>query len=309
MPKKVRRKNNTEIASDINSVASIIRSNLRNSAVPFWTKLAVKSSKVLKGAILSNDENLANRAWFINTVIDVYRFYCECFDLMRAGKFFDAWCLLERVELSVADLVKNPILSISDFGVDFIKDRVEAFQALFPYKIFFSPEMIVKRYECSICGNAITPWSDCQHEIGKVYMGKCCFRIAKDCKLVSISMVTTPVQKYSVATTVSDGKGNTYDPHDYSTVTFVVKRIESPFDDWSARWTKAYHPHSLFSHIGENDFCPCGSGAAYSDCCRKRPGVLRPHLHIEFEKHPPKELPHFELSGYDKRPQNDQGQS
>jgi hypothetical protein len=36
---------------------------------------------------------------------------------------------------------------------------VNGWQALFPYKLFFSPALLKKRVECSLCGKIRNPWS------------------------------------------------------------------------------------------------------------------------------------------------------
>lgn len=289
---------NASRTNELQHVVQAITANLRNPDRSFWQKLEVDTQLLLQSFIEQSDESDANRAWFASTVINAYRSFCDAFGHMRSGKFYDAWCLLERIEIALDNLERNSQLAGSDFKLEYLKQRVEAYQALFPYKLFFSPEMIIRRHECSICHADVTPWSDCTHEPGRVYMGQCCYRIAHDVEFLSISLVTNPVQKYSVIRSVADEKGNEYDPHNYSPVAFVVSRLTSPFDGWSAQWTQAYHPHALFPGVTDGDPCPCGSGLTYSNCCRKRPGVIRPHLHVEFDNPPPDDLPNIELSGY-----------
>jgi len=284
--------------NELQQAVQAVTANLRNSDPSFWQKLEADTQRLLQGFIEQRDESNANSAWFASTVIHAYRAFCDAFDLMRSGNYYDAWCLLERIEIALDNLERNSQFADSDFKLECLRQRVEAYQSLFPYKLFFSPEMIVRRHECSICHADVTPWSDCGHEPGVVYMGQCCYRIARDVELLSISLVTNPVQKYSVIRSVSDENGNEYDPNNYSQVAFVVSRLTSPFDGWSAHWTQAYHPHALFPGMADDDPCPCGSGITYSNCCRKRPGVIRPHLHVEFDNPPPSDRPNIEFSGY-----------
>jgi hypothetical protein len=273
---------------------SSILTNLRNPDFAFWSNLEQEIEKMLVTFVESKDEENANRAWYLKAVSTAYKSYCTCFSLMQKGLFYDAWCLFERIEIELMDLQRNPIYAGTDFHLDFLTERVSAFQALFPYKIFFSPEMIVRHRECGICGALRSPWEDCGHEVGKVYMGKICSCIAKDVELLSVSLVTNPVQKYSVGFSC-DENGEQVDHYDYSIVAFLVSRIASPFDGWSYELTQAYHPHAMFSDVSDDALCPCESGRTYSSCCRTKPGVLRPHCQFYFEVPPPDHLPQFEL--------------
>jgi SEC-C motif len=78
----------------------------------------------------------------------------------------------------------------------------------------------------------------------------------------------------------------------------VAERIKSPFTNWKAIWTKALHPHSLFADRPHDGPCPCDSGKPYKDCCLSGEGVIRPHLQVSFDEHPPAHLPTVEFSGY-----------
>jgi hypothetical protein len=273
---------------------SALLDNLRNPCVAFWTAREQDAESIVLESAEGHDEKRANSAWYLKAVSSAYRIYCDSFTLMQNGSFYDAWRQLEQMEICLANLERNPIYEGADFRLDFLTDRVSAFQSLFPYKVFFSPEIIVGRKECGICGSVRSPWSNCGHEIGKVYLGQICTSIAKEIELISISIVTNPVQKYSVAFS-SDGDGKQIDQYDYSLVAFVVKRIRSPFDGWSSESTFTYHPHSMFLHLSDDDLCPCKSGHAYLKCCRPRPGVIRPHMQFYFDVAPPSDLPQFEL--------------
>lgn len=278
----------------LHTIESSILANLRNADVSFWTAREQEARNVLSTSTQVGEEPTANNAWYLMTVSAAYSLYCNCFSRMQQRTFYSAWCDLERLEITLADLARNPFYDGGKFLLDFLSDRVTAFQSLFPYRIFFSPEMIVRRRECGICGAVRTPWDDCGHEIGKVYMGRVCTCLAKEVELLSISLVTNPVQKYSVGFSCSDA-GEQVDQYDYSTVEFVVDRLASPFHSWSFQKAFAYHPHSMFSNIADDDLCPCKTGRSYLNCCRSKPGVVQPHLEIDFEVPPPPELPHFQL--------------
>jgi len=71
--------------------------------------------------------------------------------------------------------------------------RLEAIERLvFPPQVFVSSGMIVRRQECSICG---MEYEDCDHLIGRPYLGKSCYIIAGDLELDHVSIVDQPADK------------------------------------------------------------------------------------------------------------------
>jgi hypothetical protein len=288
----------SRIAEALIGLADLIATSTAVADETLWIKILSDSQELKNDAIQNGTDLEANRAWFLTETASCWRRYLSVFNKMRAMDYYNSWCDLERLEISLMWLTKNLFEDPDRLGLQFLVRQVAGFQSLFPYGIFFSPEIIVGHEVCSICGTKINPWRVCQHEIGRVYRGRLCYREARDVTLVSISAVRNPVQKYSVGFT-TDGNGETVDQHDYSAVRFVTDRLRSALDGFETRWTKAYHPHELFRQVSDFDLCPCESGESYGECCRKLPGVLRRHLAIDFEKEPSSELPSFELMGYD----------
>ena len=71
--------------------------------------------------------------------------------------------------------------------------RLEAIEQLvFPSQVFLSVGIIVKRLECSICGYE---YEDCEHLIGKPYMGQFCSVIIHKAELEEVSIVEKPADK------------------------------------------------------------------------------------------------------------------
>jgi hypothetical protein len=285
-------------AVSLHSLETSLRENLENASQTFWETLRAETAETVRKTQMAGNVEDANNAWFLNKVAVTRCLYVHCFAQMLAGDYYEAWCNLERVEIENRWLIRNTFYDPILFGAESLQTQVTQWQGLFPYKVFFSPGFLQKRIECSICRKVRDPWSDCEHEVGRVYAGRECYRIITEAEFLEISLVSDPVQKYSVVHSVLDEKGNSIDHHDYALIRFVADRLASPFDGWRIQWTHAYHPHDLFSQIRPDDACPCESGRAYKECCQARPGVVRPHAHIEFEKDPPATLPNAALTGY-----------
>jgi hypothetical protein len=267
----------------------------------WWADTEEHAKKLLAEAIAGGDATEANQAWFLCAVARARSGYLAAYREILSEEYYKAWCSLEQVEIILASLRRNPILPLEHFRIERLEASVRNWQATYPYKVFFSPSFTIRRQECTICGLDIHPWSNCQHQIGKVYLGRECYAIVQDAELNEISIVTDPVQKYSVPLHIEDSEGNKVDIHNYSIVRFVAERLQSPLDRWSVEWTKAYHPHSMFPDRKPDDNCPCDSGKAYRDCCFSKPGIVRPHVQIGFENPPPKGISNAEFAGYGDR--------
>lgn len=71
--------------------------------------------------------------------------------------------------------------------------RLEVIEKIvFPPQVFISSGMIVHKQECSICGG---DYDECEHLIGKPYMGEFCYIIARDVEQDHVSIVETPADK------------------------------------------------------------------------------------------------------------------
>lgn len=254
-----------------------------------WKRLLKRAEAIKRNAIACANESQANVAWFLFRFCDVNVQYLQAWAQLNASRFYDAWVTLERIEISCATLFRNRHLAPEGIDQSSIGSQVNEWQKLFPYKIFGSPEMVVRRYECSICGLSTDPWSGCTHRKGKVYMGQDCYHIARDVSIVGISLVHDPVQKYSVLF----AHGN--DHFSFDPVRFVRDRLMSPRDRFTSTKGTAYHPHERFADVTPTSPCPCDSGSSYERCCLSMPGVVRPHLQVEFSGPIKADLPTFIL--------------
>ena len=246
-------------------------------------------------AVAAADQELAKKTWCLKTALKMHQKFVAAFLDMKASKFYDAWCALERVEIHALSLAQHMPLD-DEYGLAFIERHVELFQKLYPYGVFMSPAFLEKEVRCSICDAKISIRSGCEHRVGEIYGGVQCLRIITVAEMLEMSMVPTPVQKYSVPFMTDPKTGQQVDQYDYSLVSYVARGLRSPFDGWSMQWTQARHPHSLYKHVGRNDKCPCDSEKKYKLCCLREAGVLRPHVEIDFEAAPPSDLPAVEFS-------------
>jgi hypothetical protein len=233
----------------------------------FWRRLG-KAAGLLKS--VTSDPNEMDRLWVVQTFADATVLYLEAYRQMVRGQFMDGWCTLERAEIGFERLVDN--IFIKDL-VPLILRRAELislWQTLFPYRYFASPGMRYKKWACSICGRQSTPIEPCGHVPNKVYSGKLCVRIIKECEPIEISIVTDPVQKFSVLRL----------DYDYSVVQYVIEHLRGPFHEWTGAWGHKRQPHANFADHSPAGPCPCDSGLRYQECCLLAEGVQLPHFQM-----------------------------
>jgi hypothetical protein len=231
---------------------------------------------LLKETRASQNMEAANEAWRIKAALEVKRNYISTFSLLKAGKHYDAWCSLERCEITLSLIIEN-----SDFDFQkkarthFYDQYIRNWQSLFPYKIFLSPGFIVGYYTCSICNTKIRPRSRCIHKKKKLYGGEICFYEGHELDILEISIVTNPVQKYSVALV----------DYDYTVIDYVIERLDHPFDGWQPIKTTKSYPRSMFNAVSAEENCPCKKGDnKFGECCSKMQLIEIPHIEIVFAK-------------------------
>lgn len=247
-------------------------------------------------AVEREDQVEASLFWQAETILTIQRGFIEAFDLLKKQEFYQAWCQLERCEIEIAALRRHYAQNDSDLHrIAYIESMVERWQRLYPYKMFFSPEILKKKIACSICGATVSPRSNCGHMKFEIYNGEMCYHKVEELEFLSISAVETPVQKYSVAFLADEETGDRRDHYDYGNVRFVVERVASPFHGWTPEATTRNLTASELAHVSADRPCPCMSGKQFGDCCSGKAVITIPHLQIHFYVPPNKELPENEL--------------
>ena len=120
-------------------------------------------------------------------------------------------CILSEIKMWLSlkagdpDLAWGYLIDAQDFALDSTRAHFgfahnqEKFRYLeqiekliFPPQVFLSAGLIVKSQECSICG---CEYGECDHLLGRPYMGEFCLIIHKDFSPDHIAMVDVPADK------------------------------------------------------------------------------------------------------------------
>lgn len=217
------------------------------------------------------EEEKANQLWRDIQVLKIASTFVAAIKNIKQKKYRDAWCELEQCEIACKFLGENSSTAFfQESGARFIETYTGKWQSLFPYCVFASPAMVVGYYSCSICNHKIRPRSRCQHTKGRLYNGEICTHQAHELEILEISIVSKPVQKYSVM--------HNDETLDFSLLEYLCSHIESPFDEWDAHWTTKKFPRARFGSLSENQNCPCQSGCLFGQCCSNKAEIEIPHV-------------------------------
>ena len=253
---------------------------LQDSQQPQVKDFLDSLKKTKDDAISKGNEEVANNCWRKTEALKLNIKFIEAFSKIKEGKFRKAWNELEKCEITCNSIEKN---SSEEFLISsrtkFIKNKVANWQSLYPYCVYVSPAFIVGYYTCSICDHKIRPRSRCKHVKGKVYNGELCVHVAHDLEFRELSIVTNPVQKYSVM--------HNDETLDFSLIKYLSGILEHAFEEWDFNWTKKSFPIGRFSKIDPNNECPCKSGNKFTDCCLYKEEVEIPHIDFILNKEIP----------------------
>lgn len=258
-----------------------------------WAFDGIRKAK--QKAVAADAEPAAKRFWVYEAILRLQDRYIDFYRKARERNFYRAWCSLEEAEITLLNLRAHCEIG-DEFALALMQKLIPQFQDIFPYAAFFSPELVIRKRKCSICGKRVTALRGCRHTKGEIYGGEICCHVIEAADFLAISIVTNPVQKYSVPFAIHEGT-ESQDNYDYGLVDYVISGLLTPFADWDHSRTSIRHPHSRFLKVSPQDECPCESGMPYEQCCLHNPdGVLRPHFKIRFHEEPPASLPRFEYA-------------
>ena len=135
------------------------------------------------------EEDDANRVWVLKTLFEVQNYYLKAFSLIKKKKYYQAWCDLEHCEVTLLFLLPHYKPTDEDkYLIDFINQKAQSWQSIFPYKMFLSPEILEKKIQCNICGKILSAFSRCNHKVGELYNGIMCIRNIVDLEFLGVSL-------------------------------------------------------------------------------------------------------------------------
>ncbi|MCK9405407.1 MAG: hypothetical protein M0Q47_03185 [Methanothrix sp.] len=162
-------------------------------------KIKKEAIKLKIDAIAIEDEDSANAMLSSEETINSIMSELKMWIAFKEDNPNAAWDYLIEAEMSTVNAVRaHPIAAHWEENATRLND-LECL--LFPPMMFFSPGMIIKSSECSICGKE---YGECNHVRGRAYMGRFCSRILKDVEVEEVSFVSEPASKRHRVTAITD---------------------------------------------------------------------------------------------------------
>ena len=236
-------------------------------------------SDLMREAENTNNERLANAIFVVNEYSKLFRLVGEYYHLLDVRGYEESWDMLQNC-FDTLRLISRFCENLYDLPE--IERNLKSYEE-YPFKLFFSPEYIISKSHCSLCGASMQNIS-CPHRKGELYWGKLAVEIVDEIKeLQAVSLVEHPDNKRLVAKDADDKRPleEKFKLLDY----FLDLRISK-----TAIYDKKIYSvrNEIYKGVGRNEMCPCGSGEKYKTCCEK--GFSR----IEISKVRPMKLFYFE---------------
>lgn len=214
-------------------------------------------SELKRIAVNQDDQEEAKNIWCLEQVYKVINHFLTAYKQLVDKEYYKAWCKLDRADIELHFLRRHLNYSGNKYNLEYIEKNINQLQKLFPYQLFSSRESTIKTWKCSICNEVITLRNSCGHEVGEIYNGEQCFRIAEDIEFHAIALVTNPFDKYAVL--FPENK-----EYNYAMLESLMGNWTNPYEKWELHIRRDLTEE--YKGLGRNDPCICNSGEKYKNC-------------------------------------------
>jgi len=266
-----------------------IREYLNNKNLELDSSVLDKIVLLKNKAIANCNEKVANELYLLQSIFNIQNNYIQMYNLLKNNSdegYEKSWILREKIDIQM-QIHRNSHDYNYDFAmIKFIDEAIKRYKYLYPYKLFSSREMVIKKERCSICGKVRSIRNNCEHIPGKIYMGQMCYSIVEDAELKGFAIVENPEDDY----TFLKLEGTKFN---YEVLNILMRGLNSPFDRWDLNIINELNEE--YKKIGRNELCPCGSGKKYKKCCLGTEKASIQHFEIIFKDNPnpPMVKPHI----------------
>lgn len=126
----------------VNRIKEILLQNITSEIE--LEKLLLNIAIYKRNAVSSNNSDGAKEMWIYEQITAIQKQYLHVFSLLKSKSYYDAWCLLERIEIDILSLKRHYWNSTDEYRLNFIEKAVYNLQAIYPYRLFLVP-LFLKR--------------------------------------------------------------------------------------------------------------------------------------------------------------------
>jgi hypothetical protein len=105
-----------DLRQPVSDLRAELVQRLEDPSLEDWRRIKLRSEAVLSDAIANGDKPTANRAWFLDKIAETRLGFVQSFHEIKEERLYDAWCRLERVEISLMSFEHNFFLILSNLG-------------------------------------------------------------------------------------------------------------------------------------------------------------------------------------------------
>lgn len=164
----------------------------QQEAVKKLTTLNQRATSLKEQMIKVKEENSANIILSLENLILAMVNELEMWIALKEDNPNKAWDFLINAQYAIRTAAQAHNIGL-ELNAERYANKLDLIEKLlFPPLIFFSPGLIIKNAKCSICSKE---YGECDHIVGKAYMGKMCHRIIKNMEAKEISIVEEPANK------------------------------------------------------------------------------------------------------------------
>lgn len=181
----------------------------QQDAIKKLATLKHRATSLKKRMITLKDANSANCMLSLENLIDAIINELEMWIVSKENNPDKAWDLLINAQYAIRTSAQAHDIAL-ELNAEGYANKLHLIEKLlFPLQMFFSPGFVIEGAECSICGKE---YGECEHIVGKAYMGKMCNRnITKIKEIEEISIVEEPANKQARILRFTDDDGITRD--------------------------------------------------------------------------------------------------
>jgi hypothetical protein len=149
------------------------------------------------------DEESANTMLGLEEYLAAYVGELRMLICLKEDKMEEAWEHLVSAQMFLRFSLQASDITVQFGGNNYVRKLYLIEKLFFPPQTFMSTGAIAASEQCSICGK---DYGECDHLVGKPYMGKLCYRIIGGIKeFKEASIVDDPGSKLCRVTAISDG--------------------------------------------------------------------------------------------------------
>jgi len=164
----------------------------QKEAIDKLIKLKRQSTNLKKKMINEADEENANILLSIENIAEAVINELKMWIALKESKVNKAWDYLVDAQSAIRTALQAHEIALEWEGEEYANKLHLIEKLIFPPQVFFSPGFVIEEAKCSICGKN---YEECEHIVGKAYMGKMCYQMITKAKVREISVVASPGNK------------------------------------------------------------------------------------------------------------------